>query len=404
MSAALGATVNLPAVLIANGLGVWLTAILLRDTRPHLRRIRREIRTFRTMCRLCLTLCLLETLGFCLDGPRFAALRSFCLLLNAVVFGLNAVFAYLWLYYIGHKLFEPHPHLRYVDTVAAIPAGLVVVLCAANLFTEVFFGITADNVYYRGVASPLVYAVTYLYLLAGGGLALYHRLRVDRSRSIPVFTFLLPVFIGTIIQYLWYGLAAIWVSVAVGLTALHTTLQREESSLDALTGAHNRNYLIYYRNYAITLFQQGRRLSGLMLDVNGFKQINDTYGHRAGDRVLYAVARILKQAAGPRAIVTRYGGDEFVILVEDASLADLQTVQHRIQAALDAYNAAGEGPCPVTVSMGAAELGPNGLSELFDKMDRAMYQDKQAFYRRQGIDRRHHDLPPSRSGKEQTDR
>jgi len=91
-------------------------------------------------------------------------------------------------------------------------------------------------------------------------------------------------------------------------------------------------------------------------------------------------------------------------LVEDAALADLQTVQNRIQAALDAYNAAGEGPCPVTVSMGAAELGPNGLSELFDKMDRAMYQDKQAFYRRQGIDRRHHDLPPSRSGKEQTDR
>lgn len=402
MSAALGTTVNLPAILIANGLGVWLTAILLLDTRPHLRRLRREIRIFRVMCRLCLSLCLLETLGFCLDGHTFAGMRSFCLLLNAVVFGLNTIFAYLWLYYIAHKLLEPHPLLRYVDTVAAIPGGAVLVLCVANLFTEVFFGITADNVYYRGVASPLVYAVTYFYLLAGGALAYYHRLRVDRSRSIPVLTFLLPVFVGTIIQYLWYGLATIWVSVAVGLTALHTTLHREESSLDALTGAHNRNFLIDYRNYAMNLLQQGRQLSGLMLDVNSFKQINDTYGHRAGDRVLYDVAHLLKQAAGPRAVVTRYGGDEFVILLEDAGLAELQGVQQRIQTALEAYNAAGQGPCPITVSMGAAELGSDGLSRLFDRMDQAMYRDKQAFYRRHGNDRRHADPAGFSSGKERT--
>lgn len=378
-----GSTVNLPAVLIANGLGAWLMAILLLDKHRRIQLARQELRPFRSMCSLCLSLCLLETLGFLLDGRNFPGARPLCLVLNSLLFILDSIFAYLWVYYIAHKLFPGHRYLRHLHTWGALPALLVCVLSALNPFTEVFFVISPENVYQRTPPVFLVYFITYLYLVSGAVVTIIYRRKVDRSHIVPVGTFLLPVFLGSILQFLFYGIALIWPSVAVGLTALHTTLLNEESDRDALTGVYNRNYLIRYWDYAAQRTRQGHKLTGMLLDINHFKLVNDRYGHSTGDSVLYHVGCILRKAAGPHDIVTRYGGDEFVILTENSSPDRLRSTRERILAGLAEYNASGKPPCPISLSMGTAVLEDTNLNELFNRMDRAMYEDKRQYYDQQ---------------------
>lgn len=380
MIAASHDAINMPAVLVANGLGTWLMCILLLEKRRRIHRARKEIRIFHTMCRMCLTLCLLETLGFHLDGKLFPGARAVCLVINSSLFMLNAIFAYLWLYYVGHKLYAHRPCLHYIHTWAPLPALLICVLSIGNLFVEIFFGITADNVYYRTPMAFLCYFVTYLYILSGAVLAMFFHRRVDRSRFFPVGTFILPIFVGSAIQYINYGLALIWPSVAVGLTALHISLQNEENILDNLTGTYNRNYLIHYWEYVAERVRHGLHLTGILLDVNDFKSINDTYGHSIGDTVLYNVSKILKHAVDGHGLVARYGGDEFVILLGDSTPELVQQVRAQILSGLDAYNISGHPPCHVSLSMGIAELENTSLNELFNRMDQKMYVEKSNFY------------------------
>lgn len=388
--------VNIPAVLVANGLGSWLMCTLLFDKRRRIRMARQEFRLFRWMCSLCLFLCLLETLTFLLDGRFFPGAQTLISLTNAMLFVLNAVFAYFWTYYVAHKLFPGHPRLRLLHTWGALPALAICALSLSSPLTGIFFTVGADHRYQRTPAVLLAYAITYLYMISGAVLALHYRRTVDRTRHLPVGAFLLPVFVGSAIQFLYYGLALIWASVAVGLTALHTTLLNEECDLDVLTGLYNRNYLIRYWDYAALRVQQGHTLTGMLLDINGFKGINDNFGHSAGDAVLCAVGKILREATLPQAVITRYGGDEFVILMEDASPDLLHQTREKILEGLAAYNSSGQAPCPLSLSVGTASLEGNNLNELFNLMDLSMYEEKRRYYEQQ-LDA---DAPLQASGEE----
>jgi diguanylate cyclase (GGDEF)-like protein len=115
---------------------------------------------------------------------------------------------------------------------------------------------------------------------------------------------------------------------------LQVALERAESLsiLDGLTGVHNRRYFISNFN---TLIEQcaryGRKLALLMIDLDDFKQINDTFGHLEGDRVLKAIADILKHCARGADIIARFGGEEFIVALQDTDCEGAQQVASRIQ-------------------------------------------------------------------------
>ena len=88
-------------------------------------------------------------------------------------------------------------------------------------------------------------------------------------------------------------------------------------SLDPLTGLNNRGQLMHYASQKSNLFQEGRHTFVVMMDVDNFKGINDTYGHAEGDKALVAVANLLKKVVNSRNIpsfLARYGGDEFILI------------------------------------------------------------------------------------------
>ena len=150
------------------------------------------------------------------------------------------------------------------------------------------------------------------------------------------------------------------------------------ATLDGLTGLKNRR--VFQERLAEEFYRAQRyhiALSLLLLDVDKFKQFNDTFGHPAGDEVLKIVARLLQNAVRDTDFVARYGGEEFVVLMpytdQDAALKLAERLRSAIESAPWSKR-------PVTASFGVASLSPECDTEesLLSQADQALYQSKNA--------------------------
>lgn len=168
-------------------------------------------------------------------------------------------------------------------------------------------------------------------------------------------------------------------------TAIHNALTYEETKEDALTdrltGLPNSRYLYVMfeqelnkakrYNHPITLFT---------MDLDGFKRINDLYGHPVGDKVLMEVAKILKSAVRASDIIIRYAGDEFMAVLTQTHMNQALPLVRRIQSSVEALRmeALPGRPVQVGLSIGMATFPKDGqtLEELMVKSDREMYRDK----------------------------
>ena len=149
----------------------------------------------------------------------------------------------------------------------------------------------------------------------------------------------------------------------------------EQSTTDTLTGVRNRRALD--RSLDEEVARAGRQnlpLSLIMLDVDRFKQYNDSFGHPAGDEVLRGVAKVLQLSVRPYDIVARYGGEEFVAILPatgaDGALMLAERCRRAIQRAVWPNRA-------VTASFGVTTLGAGGGAELLAAADKALYKAKE---------------------------
>lgn len=167
---------------------------------------------------------------------------------------------------------------------------------------------------------------------------------------------------------------------------LQVALERAESLsiLDGLTGVHNRRYFI--SNFSTLIEQCARyehKLALLMIDVDDFKQINDTYGHLEGDRILKAIANILKHCARGADIIARFGGEEFVVALQDTACEGAHQVASRIQEQIRLlYCGQGEDKRGITASVGLSCYTQSGRMPIktpeqwIQEADDALYRAK----------------------------
>jgi two-component system cell cycle response regulator len=156
----------------------------------------------------------------------------------------------------------------------------------------------------------------------------------------------------------------------------------EMAVTDGLTGLHNRRYL---DNHLAGLFSdprlRERQVAGLILDIDHFKAINDTHGHEAGDEVLRTFADRVRLHTRTIDIVARYGGEEVVIILPDAGLAEAHAIAERIRERIEGMPFSihrDTRSVPVTVSIGVATRQPEdvGPGEMLKRADLALYRAK----------------------------
>ncbi len=150
---------------------------------------------------------------------------------------------------------------------------------------------------------------------------------------------------------------------------------------DELTGLYNRRGLMTLAEQQIKLAdRRGDRLLFLFLDLDGFKSVNDQYGHARGDEALGEVARVLTDSFRESDILARVGGDEFLVLAIGARKMQASTLADHFRRKINAALAKSDLPCPLTVSLGAAYREPRderSIEELIAQADAAMYQHKE---------------------------
>lgn len=372
---------NYAEVLVANGAGILLMFLLLHYGSKMFRVGLLADKLYYGMVWLTIALCMVETATFLIDGKQFAGARFTAFMLNELLYTMNILFGFLWILFADAKVYSENKLLKKRFIPMILPLLVMLLLLIANIFNGWIFEISEENVYSRNFLFVFDYAVTYSYLLAGAGILYKNRSSTKRYTYLPVLLFILPVVIGSLLQFLFYGIATLWLSAAIGLTSLYISIQTENAYLDRLTGVYNRHY---FETYVSALYKAAARdskkqkIAALMIDIDRFKSINDRYGHVVGDEALIRSARILRASAGKNALVVRYGGDEFLIILRDKSETEVALLVGEIQKNCAAANRISDKDYTLSFSIGYTIADPAVVDneEFLIRADAAMYAAK----------------------------
>ncbi|MCK4888262.1 MAG: diguanylate cyclase, partial [Planctomycetes bacterium] len=165
-------------------------------------------------------------------------------------------------------------------------------------------------------------------------------------------------------------------------SVLRTLELEEEISLlvntDELTGLTNRRrFFDILEREIFSARIKGKSLCMMMLDIDRFKNVNDTYGHLAGDMILRQMGKILKENTYSLDVVGRYGGEEFVILMPDTSYSTAIKAAEKLRKIIDECHwDIGEKRISITVSIGIASVDSSDSLELIKRADKALYEAK----------------------------
>jgi diguanylate cyclase len=158
---------------------------------------------------------------------------------------------------------------------------------------------------------------------------------------------------------------------------------KREALTDSLTNLANRKaFDREIKNRMAESVSSGKPLSLLMVDIDHFKQFNDTYGHQVGDQVLRLVANVLQGAVKPYEMVSRYGGEEFAIILPGSKLHESEKIANKLRekiAVKDIFNQAKqENMGHLTISIGVAQYKDTEAQANFvERADRALYKAKE---------------------------
>lgn len=312
-----------------------------------------------------------------LAGSSNIVIKVLVFLSGSGLFLGNVMIGYLWA-----KFIMVHMNIPFSDIRRNIyrTIGLVaIVLLVINIFYPLVFSVS-DGRYQRGFAYIIFLIFAAFYIL--DSLFLYVK-RVKKNGSLklfPVHIFLIPVILGIVIQAFFVEIAITWTSIAISVAGIMVALKNEIIFTDCLTGLYNRVYLEFLHKRACN--KKDCWVSGIMIDLNGFKQINDNYGHAEGDLALCIVADLLRKSFSEYGVVTRYAGDEFVIML---NTTDDQLIQKIIKSAKKNFvteNEKNDKPYQLSASMGYAitNLSNETIDDFMNRIDEQMYQDKMKYY------------------------
>ena len=297
---------------------------------------------------------------------------------------------YLYLYNVFVGIFLVHLIVKHIDsksshhrrfivfwTICMIEVALLIV----NIFTPIVFKIDMNNEYKRGV-------LFYVFIGAGVVLNIYgivyyliSKIRNPGLRYFPVIEFLMPILLGMIVQTYMYGISLLPACFAVSFAGIVIAFQNECIYIDKLTGVYKRFELD--RELKMLQKRHREKIVAYMLDLNGFKKINDNYSHEEGDQALIAFANILNDVFGSVGTVIRFAGDEFVVLMHKAKESDIAIYKQKTADAVDQYNKTSGKPYQLSAAVGGKvfDFSKEDTQDLVVVIDTLMYKDKDDYYK-----------------------
>ena len=293
---------------------------------------------------------------------------------NAVSFSLFAIACLIWFFYSetvqGSRLLTA----RYRVALVTLPTVLVVVLAFTSYWTHAMFYIDAQGVYRRGALYMIQPIVSYCYIIYTSLHAFIQARKVESLQKKAIYRtlafFAVPALVGGTFQVL-FSVPGLCVGITLSILLLYIIYQEQLISTDPLTGLNNRNR---FETYMLSLFSnvdQAEDVYLLMMDADGFKQINDRYGHVEGQVISTALKEVCSASGS---FIARYGGDEFVVLQKAAAEQDIM----HLCATINDELARAEVPYLLRMSIGYARVGDgvDTWQDLLRTADAELYRVK----------------------------
>ncbi|MBP5445169.1 MAG: GGDEF domain-containing protein [Acholeplasmatales bacterium] len=270
----------------------------------------------------------------------------------------------------------------YVDRIRLYMAYIIttvsVILLIVNIFTPIVFDVTDHSFSRGGFGYFLFYIFALILLIDTFGFYIYVRLKGGLLKFFPVWFFLLPMVVAAIVQYFLPDISTIWIGAALTVDFLFMALQNDTLYRDRLTKLYNRLFLDLLKN-VMEKASRSRDFTAMMLDLNGFKLINDNFGHSVGDEALVVTGDLLREAVGPYGAVIRFAGDEFIVILNTQNDAMINKIVKNINDIFDNFNKQKKAQYELSISLGYSkvDLKNSSIDEVMKDIDEKMYLDKQ---------------------------
>lgn len=315
------------------------------------------------------------------NGTQFPFAIEINWAISSIYYIFQAFTVFVWYIYISLFLNRKRIRDSKYFFVMCIPVILNTLLVLINTKHNIYFSIDEANIYAR---SPLFFIsilvnMPYIMIPFLDCIRIYRNSEniIEKKDCVLIMKIHVLPFIGIVAQVLLYGVSLIWICTVLSLLFIFINFQNKRISTDPLTQLNNRyQFDICLQNIRRDMAWEGS-YSIVFLDVDKFKEINDTYGHIVGDGVLISVAEILRRACEKEeAIVGRYGGDEFYLFCK-SGVRDkiIQSITQLVKA----YNDADKLGIHLSLSIGTSDFGldhTSALESIIEKADKAMYANK----------------------------
>ncbi len=367
---------DLRSIYISNGTGIFVLLMLFYVSRTKILGNRVEDKVFTTMLVGIMVACCMEALSYTIDGKNFVGARLVNYVANTYLYTANLLMTFSVVVYVDLSLYGDTSRIvRCYKPQIVIGIGMLS-MNIVNFFVPVTFIITESNVYGRLPFGYVCYFVILYYCLTALMLTRRYEKENGAKAFLSIGMFLVPIFMGAGLQSMFYGLSLAWLSAAVGLTGLFMMQQNELAYIDSLANVYNRQYL----NHILSAWvNRGNGFVGVMVDVDRFKSINDTFGHSEGDAALKVVSDVLKRARMDNEWVFRFAGDEFVVLRMTEDRDGLVPYLDHVEKILAGENN-GDRSYQISLSYGMAYCDNGDIDEFMRVMDKNMYVMKESHH------------------------
>ena len=367
--------INIPEILVANGTGAFLVLFLLLYRIRIAQTNQFDEKAYNFMLIVTFIATINETLSFIIDARPGFIFHILQYISNTISSASSGIIGYCWCLFVEYHIHRNFERIKKKSRILAIPLIIATILIIINLLgTGIIFDISKENVYTRGPMNFILYIFVFVYYIES--IYTVHKAKYDSIlvEFFPIYYFIIPCMIGTMIQGFFFGVSTIWLCVAIAFILVYIENQISVSFIDDLSGLYNRKYMNHYLNKLQS--DKNRHVYGFLLDINEFKAINDTYGHLTGDHALIKFGKILQHSIDKDSVAIRMGGDEFVIFAKLKSDEEALALKKQIKYNVRQFNIKSKEPFHLSFSIGIAKFNGKNTDAFLSAMDDSMYEAK----------------------------
>lgn len=298
---------------------------------------------------------------------------------NLTIFMVSPILPSIWLQYVNYQIFIEEGKVKRLFYPLLYINLFNVLMVIFTQFWGWYYYIDSLNIYHRGPLFLLAPTITVILIFVAFVLIITNRTKIEKRYYHALLLFAVPPLICLVLQINFYGISLMLNGVVLSILIVFLNIQNHDIYIDYLTGVSNRRKLELYLQEKVSTSTENKTFSAIMIDLNDFKSINDTYGHDMGDDALQISAKLINSCIRSKDLVARFGGDEFFIVLDTSDIIDLESIVSRMKSSFGKYNESSNQPYNLGFSCGYAIYDYNShmnVEEFERHIDKLMYLNK----------------------------